>query len=187
MPDGYELSDCRFVQYRAVVSAADAHYAGLDPVPTGKIWNVLSASISSSANDTQTYWFAIRGKDTIYYPVTKPASSTITPSLSEFVPMLSEGMEIKLYPGEALYAYRLDHAVGSSIILYCRYIETDLPLYDYVEPQEKLRISKFRRATLNEMASRMGGGSGARAYGGSPLAGSSRGPGIGSGGRGLPT
>lgn len=142
MPDAYALGEGRFLQNANYVSLANALYANLGPVPVNRIWTILSALAYCSAAETRNYWFAVVSLDTNRYPVTAPASVSIAPATTMWYPMLREGMELRLYPGESLYALRDVATAGSTIGLYIRYIDSQLPLYEEVEPQQqRKRIS----------------------------------------------
>ena len=139
MPDAYALGEGRFLQNANSLSGANALFASLGPVPRNRVWTILSALAYCSVAETQTYWFAIISLDTNRYPVTAPASASIAPAVTQWYPMLREGMELKLYPGESLYALRAAATAGSSIGLFIRFIESQLPLYEEVEPQVQRR------------------------------------------------
>ncbi|HOV76328.1 MAG TPA: hypothetical protein PK967_20440 [Candidatus Hydrogenedentes bacterium] len=174
MPDAYALGEGRFLQNANSLSGANALFASLGPVPRNRVWTILSALAYCSVAETQTYWFAIISLDTNRYPVTAPASASIAPAVTQWYPMLREGMELKLYPGESLYALRAAATAGSCIGLYIRYIDSQLPLYEEVEPQQQ-------RKRISSVPSNIGRGIVART-----LPGSSPGSGGGGGGGGTP-
>jgi len=88
----------------------------------------------STVAETQNYWFSILSRDGIDFPVTIPAEATVDTAIKRYYPMLREGMELKLFPGESLYGYRDDATAGSFLYIYARFIESDLPYFQYREP-----------------------------------------------------
>lgn len=156
MPDGYQLGDAHFIILNTNNSAVNGLVVASDPpVPQGKVWNILQAYAYSSIAETQNYWFSIyrHGRP---FPVTAPASAVVDPATDKFYPCLREGLELRLYPGDTLRAYRDDHAVGSTLYIVLSYIETDLPLYTYDEPQVVYRQTK----AISSFRSQLGGGAG---------------------------
>jgi uncharacterized membrane protein YgcG len=133
MPDGYALSDARFVQEKAIGSAANAEALTILVCPAGKICTILSAGYSPSVTETQVVYFEIYSKAAYDYPITMPVSISLG-NLVPRLPCLTEGMEIKIFPGEALLVIRGGHTAGSTMSAYVRWIETDLPFYKYTEP-----------------------------------------------------
>lgn len=152
--DAYDLHEARFVQIRSASSAAGGLSVGIGPVPEGKIWTILCAGYYPSVSETKVVWYALYTQ-TINFPVTVPQSWAAT---GEQYPALTEGMELKLYPGEYLYVYRASATAGSTMTLNVRFIESDMPLYEYVEPQERKRESIARSTILGQI-----GGGGGRA------------------------
>jgi len=88
----------------------------------------------SSVAETQDFWFSILTRDGKYFPVTIPAEASVDTATNRYYPMLREGMELKLFPGESLVGYRDDATAGSSIYVYARFIASDLPYFQYREP-----------------------------------------------------
>lgn len=142
MPEAYHIGEARFLQNLSLLSAPNALFANIGPVPRNCVWTILSALAYCDVTETQTYWFAVVSLDTNRYPVTAPASITIAPAVTQWYPMLREGMEMKLYPGESLYALRAAATAGSVIGIWARVIESQMPLYEQFEPQQqRKRIS----------------------------------------------
>jgi len=171
MPEAYELHEARFIQTKLVNSAANALYAEVGPVPAGKVWTILCAAGFPSVDETQTVWMAIFiPVGGLTFPITTPASMALKMTPPIFRPGVTEGMEIKLYPGEYLRAYRGSATAGSSIYIAVRYIESDLPFYSYEEPQNKVVRQTFKRGSVYRASgggiSERGGGSGGPSGGG---------------------
>lgn len=181
MPDAYDIHDALFLQKESNTSAADSLsvFACSSP-PAGRVRTVLAACVTCSANETQTYWFGIYNvAHNQIYPVTYPTSRAIVGATGQTVPCLTEGMEIKLFPGEYLGAYRAAATAGSTITGVARFIETDIQYYVELDKHKVLR----RRSSAMQGfqgVSRPGGGGG----GGPVIDGG--GEGGGGGGRGLP-
>jgi len=176
--DAYELHEARFIQSLIVTSAANALFVQSPVVPKGKIWTVLSAFITTSATETQDYWFAIKDALGYPYPVTKIEEFTVNSAIDRYVGFLTEGMEIKIYPGERVAGYRDAATLNSNMSIFVRFIETDLPYYSYVEPQRKVVKQYLRHGSIY----RGGGGGG----GGGPLPGGGPSGGGEGGGGGEP-
>lgn len=157
MPDAYALCDARLIQVRAVWSAANALLCEGETVPNNAIWSILAAWGTCDAAETQDYWFSVKAAAGQYFPVTWPAEFVVNGAINRTVPFVREGMEIKLYPGEALCVHRDAATAGSAIGIYTRFIESDLPLYEYIEPQEQKRIATARTQVIRRVA---GGGGG---------------------------
>jgi uncharacterized membrane protein YgcG len=172
--DAYELHEARLLQQYTQTTAANALYGGSPVVPAGKVWTILSAAYNPSVSETQVVWFSIyNSQSTRTYPITVPLSMALTTVIPHAG--LTEGMEIKLYPGEALWIQRGAATAGSTMSFAMRYIETDLPFYSYEEPQNKVvrQVQKhgsvFRRSGgISPGGS--GGGSG-EGHGGVPSGG----------------
>ncbi len=159
MPDAYGNEEGRFIQVKYATSAVDALLVPIGPVPAGKIWTVLEAFLSNSCaagGENQYVWFAVSPDGVLYYPVTTPEQHVVDASNGQYLPMLREGMELRLWPGEYLAARRGDHTAGSTIIIYARIIESDMPLYTYDDPQTVLR----QRKAISSVRTRLGGGVG---------------------------
>jgi uncharacterized membrane protein YgcG len=147
--DAYDLHEARLIQNRnSGVSAANALIASIGPVPAHKVWTICAALAYCSVAETKSYWFAIRSQDGNYYPITHPQDAVIDPVTQKWFPMLTEGMEIKLYPGESLSVLRASNTVGSTIAIYTRLIESDLPYYQYRDPQKKVFASTQRHGSV---------------------------------------
>lgn len=132
--DAYELSEARYIQYILATGAVNAHAVYAPLVPAGKVWTVLSAYGRTSADDTQDYWFAIYKAGVADFPITDPIEHVFDVSETNWIPLLREGMELKVFAGENLSFHRDGNVAGSTISIGIRFIESDLPFYKYVEP-----------------------------------------------------
>lgn len=145
-PEGYELHEARFVQEYSNASLADGLYTAIGPVPAGKVWTILAASLGPSVAETRTVWYSIRAKNVTFFPVTVPAAIAL--GVLNRLPLLTMGMEIKLYPQDYLYGHRDVATAGSTLSLYARVIETDLPYYSYEEPLNKVVKQSQRHGSV---------------------------------------
>jgi len=128
MPEAYEVHDGQFLQSVSATSAADSLLIGISSVPDGKVWTVLRAYITTSAAETQDYWFAVYSQGR-YFPITLPLEGIVNSGINRSFPCLKEGMEIKLFQAERLFGHRDAATAGSTISIYASIIETDLPFY----------------------------------------------------------
>lgn len=144
MPDAYDIHEGRFIQERTYTSAANDLIVGSGTVPTGKVWTLLSASYYPSVSETQDVFFSVLSRASVDYPVTFPRNIALSTSIKE--PLLTEGLEMKLFPGELLRGHRGAATAGSTITIEIRYIESDLPYYAYTEPQKSVTQKKVQRS-----------------------------------------
>lgn len=159
MPDAYEVAEGRFINFFSVVSAADALYRDFGPVPSGRVWTILSACGVPSVNETRTWWFAVEAYNSGYaVPVTWPTSLAAVVANQQYPAMVREGMELKLFPGERLYVFRDAATAGSSLTLRGRFIESDMPLYHYEEPQLRNRMRRAIASAIHGRGLAPGGG-----------------------------
>lgn len=152
MPDAYEIHDAQFLQKLSGQSAVAglSCYLSNGIVPGGKVWTFLSAFINVDVAETRNFWFSILSQGH-YFPVTLPQSFALDPATQKYYPMLREGMEIKLFPGERLYAFRDVATAGSTMTIYSRVIETDLQYYVELDKHKVLQ----RRQMAMEASSPM--------------------------------
>lgn len=151
MPEAYGLHEVRLLQQYFLTSAADATSLDLAAVPAGKIWTVIAIGYYPSVNETQTVMVTkvlANGRVCI---VMNPQSIALQPMLFG----LDQGLTVQLYPGENLRIRRGAATAGSTMSCAMQYIETDIPLYDYVEPQAEARIRRAALSQAGELA-RMG-------------------------------
>jgi uncharacterized membrane protein YgcG len=150
--DGYEIHDGRLLQQHATISAADALLVLGQIVPANKLWTVLLGLYIPSAAETRTVWWSIYTIGGVQFPVGIPAAIALSSTIP--LPLLTEGMELKLWPGDRLRVSRDVATAGSTMTIYYRFIETDLPYYSYIEPLNKV----IRRSQQHGSAYRSGGG-----------------------------
>lgn len=172
MPDAYETHDARLVQETTIISAADALYVQSDPVPANKVWTILSATYTPSVAETRVCCFERWGRSGNRYPVNFPQSIALDPSVI-VLGFPTDTMELKLWPGERFGARRAAATAGSTMYLLIEWVETDLPLYEYIEPQIKKRVARAA-SDVRRVLGGMGGGGGAssppaRGGGGAPI------------------
>lgn len=169
-PEAYGLQELRLIQQYFLTSAADATALDLTTVPAGKIWTVLAIGYYPSVNETQTVMITKVLANGRVVSIMNPQSVALQPMLFG----LDQGLTVQLYPGENLRIRRGAATAGSTMSCTMQYVESDLPLYFYVEPQEEKRIrqaalqaageaARMGRASLNigaikGMASRIGKG-----------------------------
>jgi len=106
MPDAYEVYEGRQVQVFSNTSAADALNIGSVAVPSNTVRTILGASYTPSAAETRTVYWAIvtRGTSPAIIGITQPVAIALSAGIR--FPLLTQGMEIKLFPGEYLIIYR---------------------------------------------------------------------------------
>jgi hypothetical protein len=162
MPEAYDLHEARFIQYLSYTTAVNGTLVLLGPVPSGKVWTILSGSLYPSVNETQSFWWGIRNPAGTYFQITTPTSLNLNTGATAFgCPILREGMEIKLYPGEYLTGHRSSNTAGSTLSGYIRFIESDLPFYSYSEPLKKVvEASKTHGSVYRNTGGISTGGSG---------------------------
>ena len=161
MPEAYDIHDAQFLQRPFAQSAANALSIALSAVPTGSVWTVLAAYVTCDVAETQAYWFSIASMGA-YFPVTKPASFVLDPTTAKNFPLVTEGMEIKLFPGEQLVAHRDAATAGSVITIFARIVETDMQYYVELDKHKVLR-RRVSAMIASEPAAR--GGMGGRTGG----------------------
>jgi hypothetical protein len=173
MPEAYEVHDARLILERVVVSAANALSVYTDLVPVNKVWTVTAAALYPNVAETQVYWFSISGRSSTQFPITVPISIALAPVLLKYYPCVTEGMEIKLYPGERLWGFRDAATAGSTISIVTRIIETDLPYYSYTDPLRKTlnASAKHGQAFRASSGAVTTGGGGGAIGGGHPTGG----------------
>jgi hypothetical protein len=136
--DAYELHDARYIQYAIRASAVGELALSFGPVPNNVIWTILSAIGSCNVSETQDYWYSVLKAGVSYFSVTEPHEFIINPAINRGVPLLREGMELKLFPSEFLTLHRDAATAGSNLTLHVRFLENDLPFYSYEEPLKKV-------------------------------------------------
>lgn len=171
--DAYESADGRYIQERVAESAANALSVSYGVVPGNRVWTVLSGCYYPSVAETRTVQWKLYGRSGYPFPVTFPAAVALSPNI--FLPLVSEGMELKLFPGEFLRVDRDVATAGSTMLATIRVIETDLPFYKYTEPLNRVMQSAVKHGSVYRAT-------GGVSVGGGP--GAPHGPGAGGGGGG---
>lgn len=152
----YDTCELRLVQDRQTVTAADATTAQLGPVPAGKIWNIIATAYIPSVNETQLVWMEKVSAAGRNYALINPQSIALNPGI---LTTLEFGMELQLLPGEYMRARRAAFTAGSTMQFQIQYVETDMPLYEYIEPQLQKRI-RMAATSIKAAVSRGAGGGG---------------------------
>jgi len=151
VPEAYELHDGRFILDKTFTSAANAvvvdgaSFPG-GRVPEGKVWTILSGSYNPSALETRTVFWLILSRGSNLFPITQPVAIALSGSI--LLPLLTMGMEIKLFPGEWLRVTRDAATAGSTMTMILRIIESDLPFYSHEEPLKKIVKQAQRRGSV---------------------------------------
>lgn len=164
MPESFAAAEFRLVQERAEVSGANwLELAFTSLVPAGKIWTVIAFGYKPSVAETKTISIGKYTRSGAEMAIMNPVSLALNPMVCT---PLEQNAFIDLLPGEGLTVRRDSATAGSTMSVTMQYIEWDMPLYDYIEPQEAARI---KRATVATMAERIrtavGGGGGRSARG----------------------
>ena len=159
--DAYGLHEVRLLNEKVNSSGADALNISFGPVPAGRIWTIIYAFMIPSVGETRTVWFSVSsGSNT--FPISVPTNIALL--ASNGFPLLIQGNELKLYPGQYLRAYRDVATAGSSISLSVMYVDSPLPPYEYAESYTRAAATKRRSA-----GSSFGGGfAGGGGVGGTP-------------------
>jgi len=145
--DAYELYESRFVQWATISGATESLWVESKPVPEGKIHTLIGAGYRPSDTETENVQFQIHRPGRVI-PITQPVSFAYVAGSDLYLPLLTEGMELKLYPGEFLTANRDGHEAGTAMTLSIRYIESDLPYYAFEEPQKKVVKASLKRGSV---------------------------------------
>ncbi len=152
----WRLEEARLRQYRGASSAANALSVSAPAVPEGKVWVVIGVGYTPSVAETQVVSFARIWPGVGSLSLLNPVSMNLNPA---FATPIEQGMEFYLFPGEYLQAQRVAATAGSTMALYLEFIEIDLPLYTYEDPQEVKRQARVRSSLLSRLGGVTGGGS----------------------------
>jgi len=178
----YRLDELGLVQEYVVNSAvAGVNLTGLI-VPRNKIWTILGAAYYPDAAETRLIEFSKLTRAGIRLPLRVPQSIALSTAIR--LPLLTEGNQLILLPGEALYVTRDAATAGSIMILRAQFVESDLPTMKYFDPQKLLSQDRRRRgfaraSILGRAASALGAHSGEGGEpGGEPGGGGGEGGGI---------
>lgn len=172
----WKLEETRLVQYRQIVSAANADtvdFAGAQP-PAGKLWIVLGFGYRPSVAETQVVSFNKACASGHIVGLLNPLSLNLNPTYATFI---EQGMEYMLMPGEYVQVNRVTHTAASTMLINMEFIEIDQPLYTYEEPQ----VVKRQQRAISSIRTRLGG-----AVGGGGVSPRTSGSGRGGGGTPLP-
>lgn len=158
----FDLAEARFVQLHYNTSAADSLtiYSTRVP-PENKVWQVLSLALYPSVTENRTFVFE-KQKGGWYFAITRPYTGLIGTAAIRLAG-LESGDEMLLLPGEQLGARRDVATAGSTLSIMFEFVEHDLPLYDYIEPQLARRLRRGRTELLRRVAAGGGGTGGGEA------------------------
>lgn len=156
-----DLQEFRFVQESYNESAVDGLQLnlGYPGPPANKIWVVLGMDYHPDAAETRIINIVKTTKTTARMGLLNPISLALNPAVATFI---EQGMNYVLLPGEYVTIIRDDHTAGSKMLGTLQYVEYDLPLYTYDEPQ----IVRRQERALSSVRSRIGSGGGSRGGGG---------------------
>lgn len=157
MPDAYEVYEGRYLAEGISTSAANGLFEQVGPVPANRVWTILKARLAPSVAETQYVWFSVVTRTSQVVPVTAPIQAALAPAVEQNYPLLREGMELKLFPGEYIRAYRAAATAGSTIAIYAQYIDSPLPIYEEYEPQ--VRRAQIKKRSTGQRSIGGGGGS----------------------------
>jgi len=164
----YDLHELRFAQTRQVTSAANSLVVNCHVVPANKLWTILAGRYFPDASETRTVSVS---KETMggTLPIRIPASIAL--SISVFYPIVTEGNQVVLLPGEYLKVERDVATAGSTMTLTIQIVESDLPTMKYHDPQKLLSQDRRKRgfasaSILGSTAAAMGGHAGEGGEGG---------------------
>jgi len=132
MPDAYEVYEGRFIQLSTASSAVAATTISSLPVPAQKVMTILAGGYYPDAAETKIVSMNIATASGSSYPIAYPVSILLN-TVSRF-PVVTEGMELKLFPGEYIYVTRDSATAGSIMVLQLRFVLNDLPYYAYKDP-----------------------------------------------------
>jgi len=175
--DAYDLHEARFIQYYWKDSAANDTSVTAGPVPAGKVWTIIGAGYIPSAAETKIVWWSVRTPAWVADGIAVSIPFSVALSATQMYPLLEQGMELKLYPGESIRVHRDSATAGSTMSIGVRYIESDLPYYAYKEPQRVPTEQKIQHIAPSRY--RAGGGA---AFRGGGIVGGGHGGSSGGGG-----
>lgn len=151
----WDLAEARLVQIRDLWSGINATNFSFvsSPVPAGKIWVITGFAYVPDAAETKTINIRKVTAGGQSFGLLNPISLALNPMVASF---LEQGMEHYLMPGEYIQVHRDSATAGSAMRLTMQFIEIDLPLYHYDEPQ----VVKRQQRALSSIRQRLGGGLG---------------------------
>lgn len=153
----YNVGELRLVQSRVISSAANAESINFAvyPVPPGKLWCILAFGYYPSVAETQVVAFSKYNTAGEGFGLLNPASMALNPAIATFI---EQGMEYTLLPGEYIQIMRGGHTAGSLMNCFMEFVEIDMPLYTYEEPQIVKRNQLARSSVLQQLGGGAGGG-----------------------------
>jgi uncharacterized membrane protein YgcG len=173
MPEAYDLHEGRFLIEESSGSGGDEVFIDQPSLcPDGKVRTIICARYNPNVTETYTVQWHKVTRSTAVLPLTLP--NTIALGADIYFPLITEGMELKLWPGEKLRVLRSSKTAGSTMNIKIQFIESDLPFYSYEEPLRKVVKQSQRRGSVYRSTggisegggSLPGGGSGAPPSGG---------------------
>lgn len=149
----WPLCEARQAQWRYNTSAVAALSVGTAAiVPAGKVWCVFGVGYIPSVAETKIISFEkINANAGIGVGLLNPVSMLLNPASATCI---EQGMELFLLPGEYIQARRDSATAGSTMTIYMEFVEIDLPLYVYDEPQ----VVKRQERAISSVRQRLGGG-----------------------------
>lgn len=162
----YPPEEARLIQERSVTSAADALFLDIaGPVPGGHIWTLETIGVSFSAAETQNMQFQKISRSGAILAVFNPFIIACPANMR--VTFLEQGLTIVLYQGETLRFRRAGATAGTTITGVVQFIESDMPLYRYIDPQSAARLKTFGTQVAERAA--FGGAGGGPGGGPAPV------------------
>lgn len=155
----WPLTEARLVQERTSSSAANADTLSLTPAcPTNRVQIITACAYIPDVNEAQTISFYKVSSSGAPLTLLNPISMTLNPARATFI---EQGMEVFLLPGEYVLVRRGGHTAGSTMSATIQFIEIDLPIYTYDEPQ----VVNRQQRVLSALRTRLGGGAAGRSGG----------------------
>lgn len=139
----YRIDELRLVQEYVINSAIAALSLTSSAVPAGKIWTYLGAAYNPDAAETRLVEFMKLTRAGTAIPLRVPQSIALSTAIR--LPLLTEGNQLILLPGEALYITRDAATAGSIMLLRAQFVESDMPIARYIEPQREISIKRRLR------------------------------------------
>lgn len=158
MPEAHNLSDIRLSQIRSNLSAANALVVtlGYSGPAEGKLWTVTGIGYKPSVAETQVVSFEkYSAKYGATFALLNPIEMNLNPAYGTCI---EQGQVLQLFPGDYINVRRVAATAGSTMAVYIELIETDLPLYEYTEPQMVKRNTIARGTILRRIGGVSGGG-----------------------------
>jgi hypothetical protein len=155
MPDAYQIYDSRFISAKRGDSAVNGLFVQVGGPPVGKVWTIIAASYFPSAAETRTVFWSLISAGNIQYALTVPQAIAL--STAVLYPFVIMGLEFKLFPGQSIQVNRDVATAGSTCTINIIYYETDLPPFEYEDPQNIVRAQRLKHGWNLRSISRGGG------------------------------